>query len=229
MKKCIAFTLAETLIVMGVIGVVAALTLPNLNSSTSNKEKVAKVQKIYQNLNDAIGRAEAVYGPYDEWFVNDGNDAAAKAKRTGERISEFMKLSKECKMATGQKCFSNSTDNAANYYKIITADGTSIAFAQNEIVEIDLDGPTKGSNKNGVDIFDSVLSYNSSKRAFLPGCGEGQGFSSITYELFENPNKCGFSWIVNVGNMDYLKAGTDGKCKNNTSITLDGVSNTTCK
>ena len=41
----LAFTLAETLIVMGVIGVVAALTLPNLNQSTGNKEKVAKVKK----------------------------------------------------------------------------------------------------------------------------------------------------------------------------------------
>jgi len=30
--KNLAFTLAETLIVMGIIGVVAALTLPNLNS-----------------------------------------------------------------------------------------------------------------------------------------------------------------------------------------------------
>lgn len=32
MVKKIAFTLAETLIVMGIIGVVAALTIPNLNS-----------------------------------------------------------------------------------------------------------------------------------------------------------------------------------------------------
>jgi len=31
-----AFTLAETLIVMGIIGVVAALTLPNLNIITFN-------------------------------------------------------------------------------------------------------------------------------------------------------------------------------------------------
>lgn len=45
MKKLFAFTLAETLIVMGIIGVVAALTLPNLNDSTNNKEKVAKVKK----------------------------------------------------------------------------------------------------------------------------------------------------------------------------------------
>ncbi len=66
-RKALAFTLAETLIVMGIIGVVAALTIPNLNSSTADKEKVAKVKKIYSNLNDAIGRAQAVYGPVEEW------------------------------------------------------------------------------------------------------------------------------------------------------------------
>ena len=44
MKKLIAFTLAETLIVMGIIGVVAALTLPNLNSSSGDKDKVVKVK-----------------------------------------------------------------------------------------------------------------------------------------------------------------------------------------
>ena len=76
MKK--AFTLAETLIVMGIIGVVAALTLPNLNSSTGDKEKVAKVKKIYQNLNDAFGRAQAVYGPYNEWFVNDAKEQSVQ-------------------------------------------------------------------------------------------------------------------------------------------------------
>ena len=45
MKRFFAFTLAETLIVMGIIGIVSALTLPNLNSSTGDKENVARVKK----------------------------------------------------------------------------------------------------------------------------------------------------------------------------------------
>lgn len=65
-KRFFAFTLAETLIVMGIIGVVAALTIPNLNSSTADKEKVAKLKKVYSNLEDAVGRAEAVYGPMSD-------------------------------------------------------------------------------------------------------------------------------------------------------------------
>ena len=47
MKRIIAFTLAETLIVIGIIGVVSALTLPNLNSSTGEKEKIVKLKKAY--------------------------------------------------------------------------------------------------------------------------------------------------------------------------------------
>ena len=113
MKKFIAFTLAETLIVMGIIGVVAALTLPNLNSTTADKEKVAKVKKIYSNLNDAAGRAVAVYGKMDEWATLDSN-SANQIKRRFERITEFMKVSK-----------SNVTNQTA-----ILADGTFIEIAQ---------------------------------------------------------------------------------------------------
>ena len=39
----LAFTLAETLIVMGIIGVVAALTIPNMNKNTNNTENVVKL------------------------------------------------------------------------------------------------------------------------------------------------------------------------------------------
>ena len=64
-----------------------------MNSSTADKEKVAKVMKVYSNLNDAFGRAEAVYGSVDEWFSGDAN-ATAQATRAGERLSEFLKVSK---------------------------------------------------------------------------------------------------------------------------------------
>ena len=36
-------------------------------------------------------------------------------------------------------------------------------------------------------------------------------------------------WVVEKGNMDYLKADNSGKCKNNNSITLNWTTNTTCK
>ncbi len=102
MKKQIfknAFTLAETLIVIGIIGVVAALTLPNLNHATGDKEKVTKVKKIYSSLTDAFDRAQVIYGNYDTWFNGlkcfDG-DAVICDEKFADRISEFMKVSKKC-------------------------------------------------------------------------------------------------------------------------------------
>ena len=227
-KKLFAFTLAETLIVMGVIGVVAALTLPNLNSSTGNKEKIAKVKKIYSNLNDAFGRATAVYGPYDEWFVNDANDTA-KINRVGERLVEFMKVSKNCKMTKG--CYTSGSGTSTTYtsgsgtspsYEFITADGTAIAI-QKDRVWIDIDGLNRGINTDGGDIFGFIIDdkginiYPMNETAFI-ACIIGFKQNRIGVPAA--------SWIINYDNMDYTKADIYGKCPNGKVLTYDTV--TTC-
>ena len=83
----LAFTLAETF-------VVAALTLPNLNSSTGDKEKVVKLQKLYQNLEDAFGRAQAIYGPINEWCSGISNNTDC-SKKYVNRLSDFLKITKK--------------------------------------------------------------------------------------------------------------------------------------
>ena len=62
MKK-IAFTLAEVLITLGIIGIVAAMTLPTLIQSNKNKEVEAKLKKIYSVMNQAILLSEKDNGP----------------------------------------------------------------------------------------------------------------------------------------------------------------------
>ena len=236
----LAFTLAETLIVMGIIGVVAALTLPNLNSSTGNKEKVAKVKKIYQNLDDAFGRAQAVYGPYNEWFVNDATDEA-RTKRAGERITEFMKTSKVCGTEKNKGCMPKAVkgldgkgltggndytnlDNDSIYYKVILADGTAIAIYSELIwlseITVDIDGPNKGPSTLGIDVFE--FDIDAENNVLYTHCNEDR--------LIENLQKgyCTSYWIMRYDNMDYLKVDSNGKCPDGKTI-LDGVSNTTCK
>ena len=206
-KKTLAFTLAETLIVMGVIGVVAALTLPNLNNSTGDKEKVAKVKKIYSNLEDAFGRATAVYGPYDEW-----NFGSPRCTRVGERFTEFMKLSKNCKMTKG--CF-NSGSGTSDYYEFITADGTAIAIS-NGYIKIDIDGLNKGRNSPSIDRF--VFRYDENGIYVLPM--NANIFSAC---LGGRIQECCTIWVINYGNMDYLKANSSGKCPNGTVLTYETV------
>ena len=66
-KKINAFTLAEVLITLGVIGVVAAMTLPTLIQNYKKHEVETKLAKFYTVMNQAVTRAEAVYGDKKEW------------------------------------------------------------------------------------------------------------------------------------------------------------------
>ena len=244
MKKIFAFTLAETLIVMGVIGIVSALTLPNLNSSTGEKEKIAKVKKLYQNFTDAAGRAQAVYGPFDEWIIND-TTAAAQATRFGERLTEFMKVSKNCGLEANKGCLSSRDvlsitgskssgspfmDSNSSVYKFILADGTSVSISGGQIstagigtINFDIDGPNKGNNQSGVDLFkieitDNAVRYVGSMSGCLtPALGIRGGFASA-FAVF---------WIMNYDNMDYLKLDNSSlKCPNGTQPTEE---NPRCK
>ncbi|MBR2526259.1 type II secretion system protein [bacterium] len=233
-KHSIAFTLAETLIVIGVIGIVSALTLPNLNSSTGEKEKAAKVQKIYQNISDAFGRAEAVYGTFTDWFVNDGNNNDIKNNRMGERVTEFMKISKNCKQEQNKGCFtgsnvlnirgsvsSSSYDSDTSAYKIVTSDGTSMNFTTDGTdkgtITVDIDGPTKGSNTLGKDIFNFVWYGDKQELGFTPTC-QNVDFAGLVSNLY-NDGYCAAEWIIRYDNADYLQfTNTSGKCKNGNTV-----------
>ena len=49
-----AFTLAEVLITLSIIGVVAAMTVPTLMSNTSNQQHVTALKKAYSTLSNAM-------------------------------------------------------------------------------------------------------------------------------------------------------------------------------
>ena len=229
-----AFTLAETLVVMGIIGVVAALTIPNLNQSTGDREKVAKVKKIYSNLEDAYGRATAVYGPLDEWFFGT-NSIKERNKRFLERLIEFMKVSKNCEYDEG--CFSSAPllgvdasihcdnfledellDNDA--YMVILADGTSLEFDSGRMY-VDIDGPNKGKNQIGVDIFNfHIILADNDKGMLKHQIYPSQDPSLWTgdFNTSDKINTYATAWVINNGNLDYLK------CKN-----LNWETKTSCK
>ena len=67
-----AFTLAEVLITLAVIGIVAALTIPNIVIKYKEKVTVTKVQKAYSVLNSAYKMALVTDGEFSTWgFAND--------------------------------------------------------------------------------------------------------------------------------------------------------------
>ena len=66
LKNC-GFTLAEILITLGVIGVVAAMTLPSLIKNYNNYITAQKLKKAYNTLYNGIRMAEAEHGPMKDW------------------------------------------------------------------------------------------------------------------------------------------------------------------
>ena len=68
MKK--SFTLAEVLLTLGIMGIVAAMTLPNLVGNYRKKVTVTRLQRTYTVLAQAFERSRADYGDPSEWNLS---------------------------------------------------------------------------------------------------------------------------------------------------------------
>lgn len=75
MNKNFGFTLSEVLLTLGIIGVIAALTIPQLVSNYQKKVVPIRLKKMYNTLWNAIYMAEEENGPTDNWTFNDDDEA----------------------------------------------------------------------------------------------------------------------------------------------------------
>lgn len=264
MKKTLkqkAFTLAETLIVMGVIGVVAALTIPSLSNSTNDKDIVAKVRKSHSALEDAFGRMIATYDEFDTWNTDLSTNSLAK------RMLGTMKLTKNCETTTAGCFSSNATlvksdgsntqgslnGTSSSVYRAILADGASVGiFVDNAtctanagtdvsqdlkeicgVVLVDVDGPSKGKSRHGLDLFTfyvtkkgiyPVGTENDTKFKYEDNCTEKGNPTTAT------GSKGCTAWVVYNANLDYKKTATTGtgNCITDSNKHLNFTSNTTC-
>lgn len=134
-----AFTLAEVLITLGIIGVVAAMTIPTLMNNYQKTQYVTQLKKAYTQFNQALVSIANDYGCTGDLKCTDLFAAGTTDKTLGDEIVKYFTVVKNCSLATGQGCF--SADTNYNYdgsnsvydhfdtwteYKFVTADG--IAF-----------------------------------------------------------------------------------------------------
>lgn len=61
-RKSIAFTLVEVLITIGIIGIVAALTIPNLITNYQKRITLTRLKKQYSQLNQLMKTIDEEYG-----------------------------------------------------------------------------------------------------------------------------------------------------------------------
>ena len=221
---------------MGVIGIVAALTIPNLNASTNEAEKVAKLKKEYAVLNEALNRATAVYGPIGTWFVNDKDDRT-KLKRLADRVTEFLKIRTPitCTTSIYEECSVVLADGAKlSFHTLYSDDTTKYLSMPNRLftnLSVNLDGK---SEKHGINNFDFSITdkgvipngFASKEDCDANGCdcdliSELTGCASSDFtEAIASNHLYGLTWwVINMGNMDYLRCGND----------LNWTTKTSCK
>ena len=91
-KRMVAFTLAEVLITLGIIGVVAAITIPTLVKNYKKHVIATRLKQNYNLLQNAYNMAIAEYGDPDNWdelTVADSNPGRAIVEKY---ITPYLKL-----------------------------------------------------------------------------------------------------------------------------------------
>ena len=101
-KRKNGFTLAEVLITIGIIGIVAAMTLPAVIGNYKKQEVVSRLKKFYVTLNQALLMSVAKNGPMEYWdFPADQNNGKQMDAFVNKYLFPYFTGLKEC----------NSTDN----------------------------------------------------------------------------------------------------------------------
>ena len=87
-QLCNAFTLAEVLITLGIIGVVAAMTLPTLIAKYQEQVTINHLLKTYSMLSQAVQRMQTDYGTIDTWGLTNTNTGQID-EETGKTIYDW--------------------------------------------------------------------------------------------------------------------------------------------
>lgn len=125
MTKRFGFTLAEVLITLTIIGVIAAMTIPTLLSSTSDQEYKTGLKKAISTINQAITMQYALEGTnMSDYTTQTGTNIFSDNGLVKELFQQRMQVISTTTQR-GTKGYGNtSTGNAALYL----SDGMVIEF-----------------------------------------------------------------------------------------------------
>ena len=229
-KKKAAFTLAEVLITLGIIGVVAAMTLPTLIAKYQEKVWLTQFKVTYSTLSQAYLRAYQEHGVIKNWGLPLDNKAES-AKIVAENLLPYLNLAQDFKQNSNHSSHNlpmhylglNGKELATNFngwesahYIFALANGAVGGISDIGIDEVDgrfrvqiyVDtNGAAGPNQMGKDFF---FLYLSTKNGYPIITGRDlwnstQNGCSTTYPAtaWYSGGSCAV-WIIATGNMDYL-------------------------
>lgn len=160
-KSC-AFTIAEVLITLGIIGVVAALTIPTLIGKYQEQVTVNKVKKFYSLISQAVLMEIAENGPVSEWGLPTAETTDGTVELVNH-IKKHLKIAKDCGLESGCLGYtenvrllkgdlhSQNYETSPNYYKLILTDGSYILIrARGKVSEGNIICTETESNVNDI-------------------------------------------------------------------------------
>lgn len=120
------FTLAEVLITLGVIGVVASMTMPSIIKHHQQQATLSKVKKFYTTINQAIRQSEAENGSCSTW-TRISNNTNSQKEFYDTYLSKYIKsINIKIETATTNK------DGSIRYAHVIKlADGSAFWLENN--------------------------------------------------------------------------------------------------
>lgn len=170
MKKNLGFTLAEVLITLGIIGVVSALTIPNLITEHQKRSNVTKLKRAISVINQAYKLS------FDEVGNPEGNIGALEYFKTYwepyVKVLTYCSDASICGYTSNEPFFGPSKAPAINkfvngdtrvsfltsdgfMYMIFTGIGVDDYIANSGMIMVDINGSEK-PNRFGNDVFSLV-------------------------------------------------------------------------
>lgn len=172
-----AFTLAEVLVTLTIIGVVSAMTIPSMKANIDKQTTIQRFKKTYSILFNAYKMSVMDNGHPTQWEGFQKNPLTQgetnESKVLANYFLPYLKVSKDCGTERGE-CFPkklyNLNKKQTSYmdervvYNVVLQDGAALSFAQNTngsaeywTILTDIDGANKGQNVMGKDIFMFVI------------------------------------------------------------------------
>lgn len=182
-RKAPAFTLAEILIVLGIIGVVASLTISTLIQSYQEKQMVAGLQKFNSTLQQAVQLWKQDIGCNLDAYTCLLQQGLPDDKCSNfDQIEKFMKISQSAKLIKSttewlpaqtlnyygdnqSNPFTGVSKSSVNSCGYLMQDGTTFAFDADPSgfgIDVDVNG-RKPPNRMGKDTFPLMLGYKKAK------------------------------------------------------------------
>ena len=217
--KSKAFTLAEVLITLGIIGVVAAVTLPTLIAKYQEIVWLNQFKQTYSILSQAYVRASDDMGGYSKDWGLPTTSSKEASKQIYNIFSKYLKFTgvvnqyKTIKNLNGEDDHSavlhpskgdvySLSNGALIQFGIVEPDAAGSLY--NIGINVDINGQ-KGPNMLGKDVF---MLFPRADRPMITGydlwwVSEGNCSIENPASNWTSGGACAI-WVIKHGNMDYL-------------------------